>query len=241
MLKLIGIDGDDTLWHSEGYYRDANAAFMHLLGGYVDLQDASMREHMLATERRNLDIFGYGAKGMTLSMVETAIALTGARVSAADIHRVVELGKQVLAHPVELLPGIVDMLDRLVGHVELVLITKGDLLHQEQKVLRSGLAERFQRIEIVSEKSSATYARILDRCGVLPEHFAMVGNSLRSDIEPVLRLGGWAVHLPYRVTWAHEQEHSVSQGEPRMRVVSSPAEVPAALAAVHAAGQTSRA
>ncbi|HWU77371.1 MAG TPA: HAD family hydrolase [Rhodanobacter sp.] len=227
MLKLIGFDGDDTLWRSEDYYRQANVDFAAIVSRYVDLAD--VHERMLATEQRNLALFGYGAKGMTLSMVETAIAITDARISAADIHAVVELGKRVLQHPVELLPGIRAAVEALAAHYPLVLITKGDLFHQEHKVAQSGLADLFRRVEIVSEKNPATYRRILDEFALRPGQFAMVGNSLRSDIEPVVRLGGWGVHLPYRVTWAHEQEHGLAADDARMLRVDAVSAIPAAV------------
>jgi putative hydrolase of the HAD superfamily len=229
MLQLIGFDGDDTLWHSEGYYRHANEEFARIVGGYVDLGDRRVHDTMLATERRNLELFGYGAKGMTLSMVETAIAVTAGRIGSADIHRLIELGKAVLQHPVELLPGIRAAVEAVAGQYALVLITKGDLFHQEKKVAQSGLADLFRRIEIVSEKSPATYRRVLAEFGLQPAQFAMVGNSLRSDIEPVLRLGGWGVHLPYHVTWAHEQEHGLGGDEPQMVTIDAPAAIPRAL------------
>lgn len=234
MLQLIGFDGDDTLWHSEGYYQAANAAFHAIVGRYVDLDDAGLNARMLATERANLALFGYGAKGMTLSMIETAIAITGARIEAADLHRIVELGKEVLAHPVELLPGIAEAVEAVAREHAVVLITKGDLFHQEKKVAQCGLAHLFGRIEIVSEKDAGTYARVLREFGLAPGAFAMVGNSLRSDIEPVVRLGGWGVHLPYHVTWAHELETGLEASEPRMVVAPAPAAIPSALAALAA-------
>ncbi|TAL85372.1 MAG: HAD family hydrolase [Rhodanobacter sp.] len=228
MLQLIGFDGDDTLWHSEGYYREANDAFARIIGQYVDLDD--VHQQMLATERRNLKLFGYGAKGMTLSMVETAIAVTAQRISAADIHRLVALGKAVLQHPVELLPGIREAVEAVAQHHRVVLITKGDLFHQEQKVASSGLAGLFQRIEIISEKDAASYRRVLTEFNLQPAQFAMVGNSLRSDIEPVLRLGGWGVHVPYHLTWAHELEHGLGDDEPHLITVDTPSAIAAAVA-----------
>lgn len=229
MLQLIGFDGDDTLWHSEDYYQRANAAFATIVGGYVDLADDRIRSDMLVTEQRNLKLFGYGAKGMTLSMVETAIAVTGQRISAGDIHHIVELGKNVLQHPVELLPGIRAVVEQVAAMYTVVLITKGDLFHQEKKIAQSGLADLFGRIEIVSEKDVDTYRRVLDELSVQPAQFAMVGNSLRSDIEPVLQLGGWGVHLPYHVTWAHELDTGLGENEQRMLSVASPREIPAAV------------
>ncbi|UGB37656.1 HAD family hydrolase [Frateuria soli] len=230
MLKLIGFDGDDTLWHSEGFYQAAGAEFQAILARYVDVADRQVQTSMLATERRNLRLFGYGAKGMTLSMVETAIAMTEARIEARDIHRIVELGKTVLEHPVELLPGIRAAVEAVAARHAIVLITKGDLFHQEKKVAESGLSDLFGRIEIVSEKNEGTYRRVLGEFDLSPAQFAMVGNSLRSDIEPVLALGGWGVHMPYHVTWAHELETGLTGGEERMVSVDAPAGIPAAVA-----------
>lgn len=231
MLQLIGFDGDDTLWRSEDYYRQANDEFTAIVGRYVDLGDSHVNDSMLATERRNLKLFGYGAKGMTLSMVETAIAITDGRISVAEIHQLVEIGKRVLQHPVELLPGIRQAIEEVARHHDVVLITKGDLFHQEKKVAQSGLADLFRRIEIVSEKDAETYLRVLSEFDLQPEQFAMVGNSLRSDVEPVVRLGGWGVHLPYHVTWAHELENSL-RDEERAKVVTIdvPSAIPAAVA-----------
>ena len=229
MLQLVGFDGDDTLWHSEGYYRQAGDAFAAIMARYVDVADREVHERMLATEQRNLKLFGYGAKGMALSMVETAIAVSDGRIGAADIHALIELGKGVLQHPVELLPGIRAAVEAVAQQYEVVLITKGDLFHQEKKVAQSGLADLFRRIEIVSEKDAAAYRRVLGEFDLQPAQFAMVGNSLRSDIEPVLRLGGWGVHMPYHVTWAHELENGLAADEPRMLTVDAPAAIPAAV------------
>jgi putative hydrolase of the HAD superfamily len=234
MLQLIGFDGDDTLWHSEGYYQAAGKEFTAILGRYVDVTDRHVQDCMLATERRNLKLFGYGAKGMALSMVETAIAVTDARIEARDIHRIVQLGKAVLEHPVELLPGIREAVEAVAATHAVVLITKGDLFHQEKKVAQSGLADLFRRIEIVSEKNEATYRRVLGEFGLAPAQFAMVGNSLRSDIEPVLAIGGWGVHMPYHVTWAHELETGLSGQERQLATVEGPAGIPAALAQLDA-------
>jgi putative hydrolase of the HAD superfamily len=238
-LRLVGFDGDDTLWRSEDYYRAAQAEFERIVGGYVDLDDVHTR--LYAIESANIALFGYGAKGMTLSMLEAAIAITDARISAADLQRIVELGKTILRHPVDLLPGIREAVSAVAAHHEVVLITKGDLFHQEAKVRESGLADLFHRIEIVSEKDASTYARVLGEFGVAPEQFAMVGNSLRSDIAPVLALGGWGVHMPYHVTWVHET-HAQLPGDTaaRLREVASPAELPAAVASLAAAAAAVR-
>jgi len=226
-LKLIGFDADDTLWRSEDYYRDAQAEFERIVGAYVDLGDA--HERLYAVEKQNIALFGYGAKGMTLSMVEAAIAITEERISARDVHRIVELGKAVLQHPVELLPGIREAVEEVARDYPVVLITKGDLFHQEAKVRESGLSDLFRRIEIVSEKDVPTYARLLSEFDLAPSQFAMIGNSLRSDIVPVLELGGCGVHMPYHVTWAHETETAPPTATERLRTVAGPGELPEAI------------
>jgi len=229
-IDLVGFDGDDTLWHSEGYYQNAAAEFECIVGAWIDVRDASVRERLHKVERRNLALFGYGAKGMTLSMVEAAIELTDSRISAQDIHRIVALGRSVLEHPVELLPGIRAAVKAVARDHRVVLITKGDLFHQESKVRRSGLGDLFHRIEIVSEKNDVSYARVLDEFRVAAPAFAMIGNSLRSDIEPVIGLGGWGIHMPYQVTWAHELEHGVESGHPRVITIGSATEIADAVA-----------
>lgn len=226
-LKLIGFDADDTLWRSEDYYLEAQSEFERIVGGYVDLDDA--HDRLYAVEKQNIALFGYGAKGMTLSMIEAAIAITEERISARDLHRIVELGKAVLQHPVELLPGIREAVEEIAREHPVVLITKGDLFHQEAKVRESGLSALFRRIEIVSEKDAPTYARLLAEFGLAPEQFAMIGNSLRSDIVPVLELGGCGVHMPYHVTWAHENETAPPTALERLRSVDAPAGLPDAV------------
>ena len=216
---MVGFDADDTLWKSEDYYREAQATFERIVGAYVDLGDVGAR--LYAVEKRNLALFGYGVKGMLLSMVEAAVEITEARISAADLHRIVGLGKSLLQHPVELLPGVRAAVQQVTRDYPVVLITKGDLFHQEAKVRASGLADLFRRIEIVSEKDARTYARLFEEFGIAPSRFLMVGNSLRSDIAPVLELGGWGVHVPYHVTWAHEADAEVRQGGERMRSVAN--------------------
>jgi len=230
VIELVGFDGDDTLWHSEGYYQAVHAEFERVLGKYIDLADARVHERLLAVERENLHLFGYGAKGMTLSMLETAISLTDERISAADLHLLLQLGKDTLRHPVELLDGIREAVSAVARECRVVLITKGDLFHQEAKVKQSGLADLFRRIEIVSEKDAPTYARVLREFDLAPAQFAMIGNSLRSDIAPVLELGGWGVHMPYHVTWAHEAEAEVAHDAPRLRTVDDAHGLPAAVA-----------
>jgi len=238
-IRLVGFDGDDTLWRSEDYYHAAQADFERIVQSYVDLHDTSTHERLYAVEMRNLALFGYGVKSMTLSMLEAAVEITQARISAADLHRIIALGKELLRHPVELLPGIREAVEAIAAEHEVVLITKGDLFHQENKVKQSGLADLFHRIEIVSEKDASTYARVLGEFDLPASRFAMIGNSLRSDIAPVLELGGWGVYMPYHVTWAHETEAQVADDAPRLRRVETPSELPAAVKSLaqHAAAQ----
>jgi len=228
MIEIVGFDGDDTLWHSEGYYQQAHADFEAIVGRYVDVAEARVRERLLEMERANTRLFGYGVKAMTLSLMETGIALTDARISGADMREILAIGKAVFTHPVELLPGMREAVRAVAARHRVVLITKGDLIHQERKVAQSGLASLFERIEIVSEKDDATYRRVLRGLGIEARHFAMVGNSLRSDIEPVVALGGWGVYMPYHVTWAHEADTGFDAASPRvMRVAAAEDVAPA--------------
>ena len=188
-LTTIGFDADDTLWHHERFYQLTQQRFAELLREHADPHH--LAEHLLAAERRNVGHYGFGVKGFTLSMIETAIEISGGRIGAADIGTIPDLGKAMMDHPVELIDGVVETLDALApeakaGRLRLIVITKGDLFHQESKVARSGLAERFESIEIVAEKDEATYRRILQRGGTAPERFLMIGNSMKSDILPVL-------------------------------------------------------
>ncbi|AWV06295.1 HAD family hydrolase [Marilutibacter maris] len=231
-IRMVGFDADDTLWRSEDYFHGAQQEFERIVAHYVDLDDVGDR--LYAIEKNNIALFGYGVKGMALSMVEAAVEITDARISARDLHRIVGIAKELLAHPVELLPGVREAIEAVAADFEIVLITKGDLFHQEKKVRDCGLAGLFRRIEIVSEKDVPTYRRLLEEFGCEADEFAMVGNSLRSDIEPVLALGGWGIHVPYHLTWAHEAETSVDHAAPRLRVVPTATEWPQALRAIAA-------
>lgn len=200
---VVGLDGDDTLWHNELLFAASHERFRSLVARYVDDVDVDAR--LLATERRNLSVYGYGVKGYALSLIETAIELTDQRIGSGDIAEIIGWAHEMLAHPVDLLDGVAETVELLAGRHRLVLITKGDFFHQESKVARSGLADHFDAVEIVAEKDPATYRTVLDRLGVDPATFVMVGNSVRSDVLPVLRIGGRAVHIPYHVTWVHEE------------------------------------
>lgn len=205
MIEVIGLDGDDTLWHSESHFAEAHDTFAAVLAPYTAPGLDVVARHY-ETELRNLEVFGYGVKGFTLSMIETAIEVTDGRITATEISRLLDLGKSMLTHPVELIDGVGETVDGLArAGYRLVLVTKGDLFHQEQKLAASGLGERFDHVEVVSEKDEWTYRRLMNRLDVGPDRFCMVGNSLRSDVLPVLALGARAVHVPYAITWVHEQ------------------------------------
>ena len=209
-VEVLGLDGDDTLWRNEEYFADTQRAFRALLASYVG-DDIDLDDRMNATERANLELFGYGVKGFTLSLIETAIEASGGRIAAADVQQLLDLGKALLRRPVALLEGVAETVPVLAEEYRLIVITKGDLWNQEQKLAGSGLAELMWRIEIVAEKDPATYKRILGQYDIDPACFVMVGNSVRSDILPVLELGARAVHFPQEHTWVQElAEHDGS-------------------------------
>lgn len=210
---VIGFDADDTLWHNETIFEKVHERYRALLAEYHDA--ATVDRTLFAMEMRNLELYGYGVKGFTLSAIETAIQLTGGKIPAREIQQLIQLGQEMLAHPVELLDGVHDTLTALMPHHRLVLITKGDLRDQERKLAKSGLVAHFERVEIVSEKNEATYAAILRRHGIAAEQFLMVGNSLKSDILPVLALGGAGAFVPYHLTWAAERVEEVPRAEGR--------------------------
>jgi putative hydrolase of the HAD superfamily len=204
-IQVVAFDGDDTLWHSESHFVDAHERFCALVAPYVD-DRGLVDSQVVATERDNLATYGYGAKAFTLSLIESAISLTEGRITSEEISAILDLGKGLLDHPVELLDGVDEVVAELAGTGRrLIVVTKGDLFHQEAKVAGSGLADRFARVEIVSEKDTATYRRVMEAAEVDPPNFLMIGNSVRSDVLPVVELGGHAAHLPYVYTW--ELEH----------------------------------
>ena len=201
-LSAIGFDADDTLWQNEQLYKLTEKRFTALLADYAEANDLSNR--LLEAERRNLKAYGFGIKGFTLSMIETAIEVTEGRVPSTVIHQIVDAGRDLLSHPIEPLPHARATLEQLSGDYRLVLITKGDLFDQERKLAQSGLGELFSAIEIVSDKSVATYERIFSRHGDGPQQSMMVGNSLKSDIVPAIEAGCWGVFVPHDLTWAYE-------------------------------------
>jgi len=201
-VRVVGFDGDDTLWHSETRFHVTQGEFRELLKRHVP--DAEADRRLAEMEMKNLAIYGYGVKSFTLSMLETAIELTEGRIPASDLEVILGWGKRMLMEPTELLQGVEATLRGLSGRYDLLLITKGDLFDQESKLARSGLGELFLGVEILSEKNVDSYRGVFKRRAIKPEDFVMVGNSLRSDVLPVVSLGGHAVHIPYEVTWHHE-------------------------------------
>ncbi|MDB6127852.1 MAG: haloacid dehalogenase [Verrucomicrobia bacterium] len=226
---VIGFDADDTLWHNENIFERVHERYRELLARYHDA--ATVDRTLLATELRNLELYGYGVKGFTLSAIETAIDLTAGKIGAEEIRTLIKLGQEMLAHPVELLDGVADTLAELAGSYRLLMITKGDLRDQERKLAKSGLAARFHHIEILSEKDEAAYASLLRRHGIAAADFVMVGNSLKSDIVPVLALGGTGAHVPYPLTWGHERVEQLPEAPGRFFQLGNIRELPGVLAA----------
>ena len=225
---VIGFDADDTLWHNESIFERSHERYRALLARHHDA--ATVDRTLFATEMRNLDLYGYGVKGFTLSAIETAIHLTAGKISAAEIQELIDLGREMLAHPVELLDGAAEILAALAPQHRLLVITKGDLRDQERKLAKSDLAAHFRHVEIVSEKDQPTYAHIFRRHAIAPERFLMVGNSIKSDILPVLALGGAGAHVPYHLLWAHERAEEPPRAEGRFFQIASLRELPTVVA-----------
>lgn len=218
-IEMIALDADDTLWHTEYYYRQAQDSLLAMLSGYgVPGQTALDVLHRIEIE--NLTSFGYGIRGFTLSMIEAAIEVTQGMVRGSDIQSIVDLGRAMTIHEIRLLPAVKETLETLSKNHTLMLITKGDALDQQSKVDRSGLGSYFRWIEIIPDKTPQAYASILEHRGIPADRFVMVGNSPRSDIAPVLQLGGWAVYIPYETTWAHEAAAELPDNPPRYFEIS---------------------
>lgn len=201
-LTTIGFDADDTLWQNEQFYRLTEERFTALLAEHMDTEGISAR--LLEAERRNLKLYGFGIKGFTLSMIETAIEVSQGQVPSQVIEEILSAGREMLSHPVETLPFVRETLEGLAGDYRLVLITKGDLFDQERKLAQSGLGELFDAVEIVSDKTRGTYDRVFTRYGDGPERAMMVGNSLKSDVVPAIEAGSWGIYVPHALTWALE-------------------------------------
>ncbi|ABD56803.1 HAD family hydrolase [Jannaschia sp. CCS1] len=211
-LSVIGFDADDTLWQNESFFRLTEDKFAELLADFAE--GAHLRERLLALETKNIGHYGFGIKGFMLSMIETAVEVTEGRVDGSVISKILEMGQDMLRHPIHLLPHVEETLGTLSDRYPLVLITKGDLLHQEQKLAASGLGDLFAGVEIVSAKLPSTYDTAFSVHGVGPKHAMMVGNSMKSDIRPALDAGAFAVYVPHGLTW--ELEHTETPvGHPR--------------------------
>ena len=223
-ITTVGLDADDTLWHNETIFRLTHDRFVSLLADHADRDTLEAR--LAETEKRNLRLYGYGVKGFTLSMIETAMELTGGEAPASVVREILAAGREMLAHPVETLPGVDEALAALSERYRLVLITKGDLLDQERKLAASGLGDLFAAVEIVSEKDRGTYDRIFARHGTGADEAVMAGNSMKSDVLPALEAGAFAVHIPYVITWAHELADA-PENHPRFGALDNIAALPA--------------
>lgn len=207
-IKAIAFDADDTLWINEPYFQETEQKFAALLEDY--LPQHSVTKELFKTEIDNLALYGYGVKGFMLSMIETALRITNNTLSVEVIGKAIQYGKELLEKPIILLDGVEEVLRTLKGNYHLVVATKGDLLDQERKLRKSGLEHYFHHIEIMSDKKEADYRKLIKHLDIRPEQFLMLGNSLKSDVLPVLAIGGYGIHIPYHTTWAHEQvEHNV--------------------------------
>jgi putative hydrolase of the HAD superfamily len=222
-ITTVALDADDTLWHNESIFHLTQDQYVGLLKDYGDPEH--MKARLQEVEIKNLQLYGYGVKSFTLSMIETAIDLTRGAVPAKTIEQIMGLGRAMLEHPVEPLPGVAETLAALKDGYKLVMVTKGDLMNQEQKLARSGLGELFDAIEIVSEKDANTYRRVVARQGVQAEAAVMIGNSMKSDVLPALEAGLWGIHIPYHITWAHEHAEPPADS-PRFAKLEAIAEVP---------------
>jgi len=229
-INTVALDADDTLWHNESIFHLTQDNYVGLLKDYGEPDH--MKARLLEVEIKNLKLYGYGVKSFTLSMIETAIDLTRGAVPAKTIAEILNLGRAMLEHPVEPLPGVAETLEALKDRYRLVMVTKGDLMNQEQKLARSGLGDYFQAIEIVSEKDANTYRRIVARQGIRPEATVMIGNSMKSDVLPALEAGLWGIHIPYHITWAHEHAEPPSDS-PRFAKLETIRELPGWLSQTH--------
>jgi len=201
-IKVIAFDADDTLWVNETYFREAELQFAKLLSKYETLN--KIDQELFKIEMNNLPLYGYGIKGFILSMVESALKLSNYKLSPNIINEIIAIGKEMIDKPVELLDGVEQVLKTLKPNYKIILATKGDLLDQERKLEKSGLTKYFHHIEVLSEKKETNYKILLSHLGISPSEFLMVGNSLKSDVLPLLEIGAKAIHVPFHTTWAHE-------------------------------------
>jgi putative hydrolase of the HAD superfamily len=222
-VSVIGFDADDTLWQNEQYYKLTESHFRSLLADYAEGEHVS--ERLLEAEKRNLAHYGFGIKGFTLSMIETALDITEGRAPSSVISEILSIGRDLLGHPVECLPHARDALEALAGKYFLVMITKGDLFDQERKLAQSGLGDYFDAVEIVSDKNATTYRRVFGKHGEGPERAMMIGNSLKSDIVPAIAAGAWGVFVPHELTWVLEHVEKPAEA-PRFREIPDLGQLP---------------
>lgn len=202
-IKVIGFDADDTLWVNETYFRETEEQFANLLEGYETKN--KIDQELFKMEIKNLELYGYGVKGFMLSMIESALEISNGRVSQATVVDILNLGKKMITHPVELLDGVTEVLEKLGDSYRLIVLTKGDLLDQERKIEQSGLSKYFHHVEVLSDKKEENYINLLDHLEINVKEFLMIGNSLKSDVLPLVNIGAKAVHIPFHTTWQHEQ------------------------------------
>lgn len=210
-IKVIAFDADDTLWVNEPYFRRTEEKFCTLFSEFLPTHD--IERELLKIEIGNLGLYGYGIKGFVLSMIETALRITDGQINTQAIEKILSLGKELLNEPIELLEGVEQVLQSLQGKYRMVVATKGDLLDQERKLKKSNLLQYFHHIEVMSEKDDASYLKLVKHLDIQPSELLMVGNSLKSDILPVLNIGGHAIHVPYHITWVHEMVESQVEHE----------------------------
>lgn len=218
-IKVIGFDADDTLWVNETYFRDAELEFAKLLGAYETAN--KIDQELFKKEMDNLELYGYGVKGFVLSMVEMALEISNYNVSNKTLEAILNIGKDMINKPVELLDGVEEVLKQLSKNYRLILATKGDLLDQERKLEKSGLIDYFHHIEVLSDKKEANYSKLLNHLDIKPSEFLMIGNSLKSDILPLVNIKAHAIHVPFHTTWAHEQVSEKESNGKAYKTVSS--------------------
>jgi len=208
-IKVIGFDADDTLWVNETYFRAAEEKFAELLEGYETKN--KIDQELFKMEMQNLGRYGYGIKAFVLSMVESAIEISNGKVSNAILTKILDIGKQMLEEPVVLLDGIENVLQQLQDKYRLIVLTKGDLLDQENKLEKSGLSKYFHHVEVLSDKKEKNYSDLLEHLQIKTSEFLMIGNSLKSDVLPIVKIGGKAIHIPFHTTWQHEEVSAEEQ------------------------------
>lgn len=222
-IQVIGFDADDTLWVNETYFRDAETAFANLLSRYETPN--KIDQELFKMEMKNLELYGYGVKGFVLSMVEMALVLSNYTISSKTIEEILNIGKDMINKPVELLEGVELVLNQLSKKYRLILVTKGDLLDQERKLEKSGLLDYFHHIEVLSDKQEANYSKLLNHLDIKPSEFLMIGNSLKSDVLPIINIKANAIHVPFHTTWAHEEVSDAETNGKAYKTINSLLEI----------------